>query len=282
LTTVIRTEAPHHDTLTCYVDYRCRLPACVDRYNAWSRDRLHAIADGTWQPLLDAEPIRQHLLNLHAAGITIHRVAAITGLQFRAVRNFTQHDYGNTAPRKRRVTREVAAKILAVNAIDHTPGNVDSTGSRRRVHALMAIGWPLIYTAQQAGIHRSNRSVIIARPSIRATTAQNITAAYDEMRHQKPARHGVRPTSIKRAKQQAAANRWPPPAYWDETGAIDDPHFEPMYRLTRREIVAQDAHWLMTTNGLSKAAAAERLGVDRSYVEHAFRDHPEYAPGEAA
>lgn len=281
MTTATRT-APHHDTLTCYADYKCRRPECVDRYNAWGRDRKRAITAGTWQPLLDAEPVRQHLLALHAAGITIHRVAAITGIQYRAVRIFTQHDYGNTAPRRRRVTREVAAKILAVNVAEHTPGNVDCTGSRRRIQALMAIGWPLIYIAERAGIHPSNRSTIVSRPTIRATTAQKITGAYDEMRNQKPARHGVRPTSIKRARQQAADNRWPPPAYWDETGAIDDPHFEPMYRLTRREIVAQDAHWLMTTNGLNKAAAAERLGVDKSYVEHAFRDHPQYAPATTA
>lgn len=282
MTTAVRREPPHHNKLTCYVDYDCRLPECVDRYNAWGRDRRRAITAGTWQPLLDAEPIRQHLLTLHAAGITIHRVAAITGLEYRAVRNFTQHDYGNAKPRKRRVTRAVAAKILAVNPIDHTPGNVETTGSRRRVHALMAIGWPLIYTAERAGIHPSNRSVVLARPSIRATTAQKITAAYDEMRDQKPARHGVRPTSIKRAKQQAAANRWAPPAYWDENGAIDDPHFEPMYRLTRREIVAQDAGWIMSTLGVDRGAAAERLGVSRDYVDHAFRDHPQYAVEVAA
>lgn len=277
-----RREAPNHDTLTCYCDYQCRLPACVQRYRAWENNRYHAIANGTWQPLLDAEPVRQHLLHLHAAGITIHRVATITGLTHRAVRNFTQHDYGNTAPRKRRVTREVAAKILAVNTRDHTPGNVDSTGSRRRLHALMAIGWPLLYTAQHAGIHPSNRSVIVARPTIRATTAQKITAAYDELKNRKPARHGIRPTSIKRAKQQASANRWPPPAYWDETGAIDDPHFEPMYRVTRREIVAHDANWIMRTTGVSREDAANRLGVTKSYIDHAFRDHPEYAVGVAA
>jgi AraC-like DNA-binding protein len=280
--TTARREPPHHDTLTCYCDYQCRLPECVQRYRAWENKRYHAKAAGTWQPLLDAEPVRQHLLQLHAAGITIHRVAAITGLTYRAVRNFTQHDYGHTASRKRRVTPEVAAKILAVNTRDHTPGNVDSTGSRRRIQALVAIGWPSIYVADRAGIHRSNRSVIVNRPTVRATTAQRITAAYDEMRHQKPARHGISKTSIKRAKQQAAANRWPTPSYWDECGAIDDPHFEPQYGVSRRELVAQDANWIMRTTGLDRATTAQRLGVHKSYLDHAFRDHPEYALDVAA
>jgi hypothetical protein len=63
---------------------------------------------------------------------------------------------------------------------------------------------------------------------------------------------------------------------------IDDPHFQPMYGLKRREIVAQDANWVMRTTGLTKAAAAERLGVDKSYIDHAFRDHPQYAVEAAA
>lgn len=282
MTTATR-QPPHHDTLTCYCDYHCRLPECVARYRDYERARGRAITAGTWQPLLDAEPVRQHLLKLRAAGITIHRVATITGLQYRQVRTFIQHDYGNAAPRRRRVTREVAAKILAVNAADHTPGNVDCTGSRRRVQALMAIGWPLIYIAERAGIHPSNRSVILSRPTIRATTAQKIAAAYDELRHEKPARHGVRPTSIKRAKQQASANKWAPPSYWDERmDVIDDPDFEPMYGVTRRLIIAQDANWIMTTVGLNKADTAKRLGVDKSYLDHAFRDHPEYAVEVAA
>lgn len=276
MSTAART-APNHDTLTCYTKYQCRRPKCVQRYNTWGRDRECAITDGTWQPLLDAEPVRQHLLGLHAAGITIHRVAAITGITFQNVRSFTQHGYGNTAPRRRRVTPQVAAKILAVNLIDHTPGNVNSTGSRRRLQALVAIGWPSIYVARHAGIDPANRNAIVARPTIRATTAQKFAAAYDEMRHQKPGRRGVRPVSIKRAKQQAAANRWPPPTYWDQCGAIDDPHWSPDYKVTRAEILAEEARWLITTAGLTRTEAALRLGKDRSYIDRVLADHGEVA-----
>lgn len=268
-------QPPNHETLTCYTDYRCRLPECVDRYNAWCRDRGRAIADGTWQPLLDAEPIRQHLLTLHAAGITIYRVAALTGLTYKSVRSFTQHDYGNAAPRRYRVTREVAAKILAINTEDHTPGLIHPIGSQRRVQALVALGWPTIHTARRAGLHPSNRNTIFQAPTMRATTAQRIADTYDEMRHQRPARHGVSATSIKRAKKQAADRRWPPPKYWDQTGAIDDEHFEPLYRVTRLELVAQDADWLMRTSGLNREQAAARLGVHKTYVDQAMKAHPQ-------
>jgi len=282
MTTAIRREAPNHNTLTCTTDYQCRRAECVERLRAWRRNRDRSITKGTWEPLLPAEPVRQHLLALHAAGLTIHRVAALTGLTYKAVRSFTQHDYGNAAPRRHRVTRETAAKILAINTDDFTAGHVHPIGSERRFQALVAIGWPTIHVARRAGLHPSNRTTIFQAARMRATTAQRIAATYDEMRHQRPAQHGVSATSIKRAKKQAADRRWAPPKYWDEVGAIDDEHFESMYGVTRREIIAQDAHWLMTTNGLSKVAAAERLGVAKSYVEHAFRDHPEYDPRAAA
>lgn len=270
-------EAPNHDTLTCYTDYRCRRPACVDRYNTWNRDRRQAITAGTWQPFEDAEPVRQHLLGLHAAGITIHRVAALTGIPYRHVRQFTQHDYSNRAPRRRRVTRDVAAKILAINLGEHTPSYVSPVGPQRRVQALQAIGWPSIHTARAAGIHPSNRTTIFTSPRLRAATAQGIAAAYEHLRRQRPEKHGLRASSITRARQQALAERWPPPKYWDEVGAIDDPDFTPDYRKSRLEILAEDAHWLMATGGIDRTLAAQRLGVDRSYVDRAFKAHPEYA-----
>lgn len=269
-------QAPHHETLTCYTDYRCRRPACVDRYNAWSRGRERAIADGTWQPLLDAEPVRLHLLALHAAGITIHRVATLTGMTHRSVRSYTQHDYGHVAPRRRRITREVAERILAINPAEHTPGYVDPLGSRRRVEALAAIGWPSIHLARKAGIHPSNRTTILAGPTMRGSTAQRIADAYDELKRARPARHGVRKGSMSRARKQARDLRWPPPKYWDETGAIDDPDFRPMYRVTRAEILAEDAAWLIGS-GLGRTAAAKRLGVDKSYLDRALAQHAEEA-----
>lgn len=276
-----RREPPNHDTLTCYTDYGCRLPGCRDRYNAWNRERGQAIAAGTWQPLVDAEPIRQHLLALDAAGITLHRVSVLTGLPYKSVRAFVHHDYGYAAPRRRRATPEVAAKILAIGFTDS--GYVNPIGSQRRFQALVALGWPTLHTAKRAGLHPSNRNTIFKAASMRASTAQRIAVVYDELRVQSPAKHGVSAVSIKRAKKLAAERRWPTVAYWaDRMDVIDDPDFEPLYGVTKRELIAQDASWVMRTTGLDKAAAAERLGVSKAYVEHAFRDHPEYALGTAA
>ncbi|GHH87907.1 hypothetical protein [Streptomyces capitiformicae] len=271
-------QPPNHNTLTCYTDYRCRLPECVDRYRQWDRARYRAKASGEPGRYVDAEPVRQHLLKLYAAGITIHAVAAATGLSYLAVRSFTHHEYGNRRSRRQRCTTTTQAKLLAVTPDNITTGRIDATGTIRRVQALVAIGFPLERIAPHTVLSVNNMSALLQRKTVLASTASSVADAYELLRNRKPARHGVDKRNISRATKRAAANRWPTPTYWDRhPGAIDDPDFEPLYGVTRREIVAQDANWIMRTTGVSKATAAARLGVSKAYVEHAFRDHPEYA-----
>ncbi|MFJ4925355.1 hypothetical protein [Streptomyces sp. NPDC088736] len=278
MTTAVRT-APHHRNLTCYTDYACRLPECSERYRDWQRNRARAVADGTWQPFIDATPVREHLLKLYAAGLTPHRVSVLTGIDWNTIRLYTQPAVKQGRGMTRRTTVEFQAKILAVQAAPTLPGRVDPTGTRRRIQALSAIGWPLKELGPHIGIQPDNvRRILVRSQMVYGATAQATMTAYNELRDSRPRRHGVSKIGVARALRNAKQHRWAPPKYWDQhPGAIDDPHFESMYRVTRREIVAQDANWIMTTLGLSKAAAAERLGVDKSYIEHAFRDHPEYA-----
>jgi hypothetical protein len=267
MATAIRKEAPHHEKLTCYVDYRCRRPDCVDRYTQQNRARRLAHANGTWDKLIDAEPVRQHLLTLHAAGITIHRVATLTGMEYANVRIYTQHGYKNSEPRRRRITPEVAARILALDINEITPAKIDATGLKRRIQALAVIGWPTEHVASRAGLSPRNISTLIQQPTVLAATAQAITTAYDELRHRSARRNGVSKNVATRTRNRAATKRWPPPKYWDETGAIDDPHFTPEYKVTQAEILAEDARWLISVGGLNRNQVAERLNKDRSYID---------------
>ncbi|MFJ4785078.1 hypothetical protein [Streptomyces sp. NPDC088794] len=276
--------APHHETLTCYTDYSCRRTECVQRYNTWQNNRLRSVAEGTWQPFIDATPVREHLLKLYAAGHTPHGVSIRTGIDWNTVRLYT-----HAAPKQRRgmirqTTPETAAKILSIPIQSGMPGRVDPTGTRRRIQALSAIGWPLKELGPHLGVQPDNvRRILVRGQKVYGATAQAAIDAYDQLRNSRPRRHGVSDIGVARALRNAKQHKWAPPKYWDQhPGAIDDPHFEPMYRVTKREIVAQDAHWIMTTVGLNKAETAARLGVDKSYIEHAFRDHPQYAVTAAA
>lgn len=271
-------EAPHHNNLTCYTDYGCRRPECVERKNAWQRDRRRKQREG--QPaLVDAEPVRQHILTLQAAGASTYRIALAAGVNDWAVRRFLPATSGRRV-RKHRTTPEIARKILAVTAEAAASGYADGIGTRRRIQALAAAGWPLRTMAEPIGLHPRYVSDLIRREDcpVFTATAERVARAYDELKNKKPARHGADPRAVKRIRGRAKANRWPDPGYWDQyPDAIDDPDFEPLYGLKRREIVAQDANWIMRTTGLDKAATAQRLGVSKSYIEHAFREHPQYA-----
>ena len=278
MTTAVR-EAPHHRTLTCYTDYRCRLPKCVERYNDWYLNRLRAVAEGTWKPFIDATPVREHLLKLYAAGLTPHRVSVLTGIDWSTVRLYTRPDLRHGRSMIRQTTPEVEAKILAIQPTPTLPGRVDPTGTRRRIQALVAIGWPL----KELGPHLELKPDYVRRilkrgDQVYGTTAQAASNAYDRLRGSNPRKHGVSEIGIGRARRYAKEHRWAPPKYWDQwPGAIDDPYFESQYGLTRREIVAHDANEVMRLCGLDRHAAAERLGVHKSYIDHAFREFPQYA-----
>ncbi|MFI2349742.1 hypothetical protein ACH492_22345 [Streptomyces sp. NPDC019443] len=279
MATATRT-APHHDKLTCVKHYGCLRPECRDRYKAYQRDRYHSRTAGTWQPLIDAEPVRLHLLALYAVDFTPVRVSELSGLPFETVIGFTRA-YGNTGyrkARKRRCTPEVAAKILAITPDTAMPGVVDATGTSRRIQALVAAGWPMKYLGPRFGCSERTAGSLIGQDRVYGRTAQAVADVYEQLAGEKPQKHGISPRSASRARIHAARRRWATVAYWaGRPDAIDDPHFTPDYGITRAEIVAEEAHWLITTAGLTRTAVAERLGIARCYVDRALAEHPQLA-----
>ena len=281
MTTAVR-EAPHHNTLTCYTRYGCRLPECVERKNAWCRERDRRRREGTWQPRIDATPVREHIRRLVDENVTLDAIAASVGVQRDTIVDFT-HKRRPGRGLRHSTNPEFAAKILALTPEKITSGRIDATGAHRRIHALVAAGWPLIHIGVQLGMHEQRPEQILRVQRVYAATRQQVADGYERIRTLRPERHGVPKHKARQARQRAAANRWPTPGYWvTRMDDIDDPHFEPMYGLTRRMIVAQDAGELMRYSGLDKTAAAERLGISVAYIDHAFRDHPEYAVEVAA
>jgi hypothetical protein len=286
VTTAVR-EAPHHRNLTCYVNYSCRLPACVERTRAYYQRREAARKAGEWQPFVDAEPVREHLRTLAEHGITPYRAAAMAGIGARSLHPLFQPRNGRRRTHRHTVRAEIAAKILAVTPDAAAPGRVDPTGTARRICALVADGWPMRHLADQLGFGNTYIHQIVQRAAkghlVLARTAGLVADGYDRLKDEQPSENGIGQRVINLARNHAASRRWPPTSYWaSRMDDIDDPHFEPMYGITRREVIAQDAGELMQIGGLTRAAAAARLGVSKAYVDHAFRDHPEYAIEAAA
>ncbi|MEV7975364.1 hypothetical protein [Streptomyces sp. NPDC086519] len=274
-------EAPHHNNLTCYTDYGCRRPECVERKNQWQRELRRKKREG--QPtLIDAEPVRQHILNLQEAGTNTYRIALLSGVNDWTVRAFLPAK-GGCRTRKHTTSPDIARRILAVTAEAAASGYTNNVGTHRRIQALGAAGWLLVTMAEPLGVHPRYISDLMRREDrpVYAATAAKVARGYEQLKTRKPPRQD--PRAVKRIREQAAAERWPTIAYWNSRmDVIDDPDFEPMYGITRRLIIAQDANEVMRFAGLDRQAAADRLGVHKSYLDHAFRDHPEYAVDVAA
>ncbi|MGW2721362.1 hypothetical protein [Streptomyces sp. NPDC001492] len=280
MTTAVR-EAPHHNTLTCYTNYGCRLPECVERKNAWARERANALRAGTWQPLEDAAPVREHVQRLIAAGLTPWRIADLVGTDRENITDLIQ-GRGTRRGLRHRTSAEFAAKVLAIKPAAASPSRVDATGAHRRIQALVAHGWPLLHIGRQLDMNRQRAEQILRTERIYAFTRDRITAGYPRLAELRPERNGVPRHKARQAREWAKTNRWAPPKYWaDRMDDIDDPHFEPLYGVGRGELLASDARELFAY-GVTVEQAAARLGVTKQHLQQELVRHPAPAATETA
>jgi hypothetical protein len=133
-------------------------------------------------------------------------------------------------PASKRITRTTEAALLAVQAVHvgpETGGLVDGTGTRRRLRALVALGWPARHLGDRLGFssrtnwYLTSPDIVDAAP-VRASTRDAVRGLYDELSFTLP------PPSrfATRARNLATARGWRPPLAWDDE-TIDDPRVRP-------------------------------------------------------
>ncbi|MFG2412333.1 hypothetical protein [Streptomyces goshikiensis] len=218
---------------------------------------------------IDAEPTRQHILALLAAGITTNRISQRAGMTHWDIQQFVKGD--RTRGRQRRISPARAARILAIDLAAVTPSLVDATGTRRRIEALTAAGWPMERLAEHFGVSLKYVAEMRKQDKVRDVSAQAVTRAYEQLKDKRPETRGVIPPIAKRARRMAADRGWAPPKYWAKfPDAIDDPHFTPEYGMTRPQRLAEEAVWLVTVAGVPRTEAATRLGLTFGEVDEAL------------
>lgn len=270
MTTAART-LPVHGTLSRRKYHGCTCEPCVENYREYSRLRHRKKGYGTWQPYVDAEPIREHLIALHATGLSYAVIAERIGHNTATVTGFI-YDLGPKRSRKKRATPELAAKILAVAAGDLTPGMIDATGTGRRIRALAAIGWPTRPLAPHIGIATASVGRLANQKYVFRATATAVASAYEDLRHKRPEDHDILPWVALKTRNWAAHHNWRDPQWWDDMGHIDDPTFDPDAAekpLGRNELAAvrraEVAH--LDAFNLSDDEIADRLGMAVSTVK---------------
>lgn len=226
-------RAHQHGTRVAYVKDRCRCRPCMDANTAASRRTNREQTFGRWQPYINAEPVRTHIADLRARGLGLNRIAELAATS-------RSHLHGllgtSTQPPARRVRPDTAARILAIHAdVDTVAANVviDATGTRRRLQALMAIGWPLPELTAQlnrgnalAAIGHRTLPYAISANTVRASTARSVADLYDRLWDQQPpSTTHTQKTASAKARTRAQNNGWPPPLGWDDID--NDPEPDP-------------------------------------------------------
>lgn len=217
---------PHeHGTRTAYVKDRCRCPQCraanTAASNAAHRERIY----GRWQPFVDAAPVRRHIESLRAAGIGIDQIAKLAGISRSHVRDLVYPGRGR--PSIRRVRPETARRLLALEA---APANraarshIDATGTRRRLQALVAVGWGFGRLAEELRRDPSNLKRTASSAAVTAATAAEVSALFDRLWDvHPPAGSRAQRIATEAARAYARSRGWLPPMAWDDIDTDPDP-----------------------------------------------------------
>lgn len=116
-------EPPAHDhgTLGAYRRDRCRCGPCRAANRDAQRRRRRAIAYGQWQPFVDAEPIRAHVTQLAAAGLSLRRIAELSGVSRGCIDALMRGKPARGRAPSHRIRAATAARLLLVTPYSGQP-----------------------------------------------------------------------------------------------------------------------------------------------------------------
>jgi hypothetical protein len=202
-----------HGILTSYAKHGCRCEPCraaaAKASKAWRRDNYLGVVK-----LVDAQPLKDHVQMLMAAGMSFRAIALTAG--------YTSRNALADSMTRSRVRPSTMARILAVNPKrdNRRDGYTDATGSRRRLQALAVNGWPTRNLAAQLGQKHGTTVQDIASgktPTIRLRTMDAVRDLYEQLWDQ--AGPSQRTAAIAKGKG------WLPALAWDDD-LIDRPDHE--------------------------------------------------------
>lgn len=244
-----------HGTRSSYVKgCKCDLCRAANaRYTKVAKYR----SDKGISTLVDAAPVKAHLQQLRAAGVGRRTIAARSGVSLTVISRLIGIDRHRPA---RRIHPDTARKLLAVTTSDQADGTfIDATGARRRLQALVTLGWTQTEIAARIGWTTANLNRITLGhvDNITRGTHQLIDELYEQL--------SMLPGPSQRARGVAQRRGWLPPLAWDD---IDDPTEQPTGDFIRRHdridpLDVQELHQA----GETKDAIAQRLGIARSSVD---------------
>ena len=192
-----------------------RCPACQLAALRYNKRRLNTHLRAQHRiGIVPAAPAAAHLHALAAAGFTWQMLATHAGVSIDTIRRI--------AHGAQRTHRRVHEQILTVPipTLIHPSGRyIDPTGSRRRIQALQALGWPLTTLGAHINVPYTELSALTYRHHhTTAHRAATIEHLYNQL--------SMTPGPSQRARAHAQAHGYAPPLAWDDD-TITNPNAQP-------------------------------------------------------
>jgi hypothetical protein len=196
-----------------------------------------------------------------AAGMGVPRIQQVSGVTKGVLIRLVYGCPGRGEPPSRKIRPGNAAKLLALRApVLADSALIDATGTRRRLQALVAVGWSGAELMRRIGVLGTDFPKLLDRDRVLVRTDRAVRALYEELWDTPPpASTRWERATRSRALAFAAAHGWVPPLAWDDD-TIDDPDAAPDHHQ------AEDA-------GLVDEVAVER--VLRGDGNHRTLNHAE-------
>lgn len=257
-----------HGTRSCYRFDECRCLPCTRANNAYHEQRNRLIAAGAWAPLVDAGPVAAHVQALMQAGLQRSHVAQLAGVAASVITKLLSVRTGSRS--SRRVRAETARRLLSVPR-----PSVDATGTRRRLQALVAIGWPPPALDDQLGEQPGSVERLLQAGQVDHSTAGRVAQLFERLWDSPPPQHTEEERrAANQARARARTNGWGPPMAWDdELNPIDDPAAMPDLGQPVRtsKVPPVDDLLFLIEAGETTHSLARRFGVQPGTIRQALR-----------
>jgi hypothetical protein len=286
-----------HGTRSCYVLDKCRCTPCSQANAEAETWRERQKAYGRYNKFVPAGPVREHVRSLTDAGMGLKRISKVSsvshGSLWKLMYGKRQSD-GSLKP-SRRVTREIAEKLYAIDADWGDPlplaggallDEATSAKASRKLQALVALGWSMSELGRRLGHEWSRNAIPIIKAERRLTvaTAKKAEALYEQLSMTLP------PESTKhervtaaRARNFARRHDWVPPLELEDdsddnaetTDTVDGSdldeqaiwrreHGDKSVRLTEAEIAELVRRWKASGRSLQEMKRVTGVGAQRA------------------
>ena len=269
-------EHPHanhqHGTYVAYTLDRCRCLPCSAACSEYTASLRRRAAYGI-ESHVDAEPVRQHVATLRASGVGIKTISAQTGISTgtlcKLVYGIRRAD-GTMRPPSSRILKGTAERLLAVTPQMAADGaRVPAVGARRRVEALMTLGWSRPQIAERADVDVQSIRRLDEAVVIEARTARAIAAVYERLWSTLPSeRNRYEASAVARTRNAAARAGYASPLAWDD---IDNPAATPDLGAPEHGLDLDE--WMhLVHGGATPESASARCGTAVQYVKGRARE----------